>query len=176
MSELTERLMKKFIIHDEDGAASAGSSSGAVSGASVTGNAGLSSLGPVPNGVSGMIGAANKKKKKGRECRSCGYVTEHDEVKICYDCGDRLPRVDERSMEERLADFRTQQINLSQGKNGFGWIEDAVSQIMNVMTSGHPEVLHEGDDLTKKELAERVKNMLQGFNNWRINRKEGNLF
>lgn len=168
MSELTKRLMKKFVI--EDGAAAAGASGGAVSGASVTGNAGLSSLGPVPNGAVGMLGAA-KKKRKGRECKTCGYRTQHEEVKICYECGDRLPRVDERSMEERLADYRTQQIHLSQGKNGFGWIDDAVSQIMNVMVTGHPEVIHEGDEASIATLRERVTHMLEGFQCWQQSRQ-----
>ena len=175
MSNLAKRMMQKFVVNDEDGAAAVGGSGGAVAGSSVTGNAGLSSLGPVPSGTAGIIGA-NKKKKKGRECRTCGYVTAHEDVKICYDCGDRLPRVDERSLEERLADYRTQQINLSQGKNGFGWIDDAVSQIMNVMVTGHPEIIHESDETSMEAFRERVANMLHGFQCWKQRREDGNLF
>lgn len=172
MSELTKRLLKKFVI--EDGAAAASGSAGAANGASVTGNAGLSSLGQVPTGVSGMVGSASKK-KKGRECRSCGYTQVH-EGKICFECGDRLPKETNKSVDERLADFRTEQIMLSKGPREYGWIEDCVDTIMNVVKTGHPEVLHENDEIGNKELVERVKNMLHGYNNWRINRQEGRLF
>ena len=173
MSDLAKRLMKKHYT-DEDGAAAAGGSAAAASGASVTGNAGLSALGPPPSGVMGVV---KGKKKKHRECRSCGFVTKHENVKICYECGDRLPALNEKSMEERLADYRTEQINLDKSDvNGFNWIDSAVDQIMTMMKTGYPQILHEDDELSDAALRERVTNMLHGFANWRTRLTEGNTF
>jgi hypothetical protein len=163
MSDLAKKMMARH-LKDEDGAASASGSAGATSGASVTGNAGLSSLGSIPNGPLGVIGSASKKKR--RECKSCGYVQQH-EGKICFECGDKLPRMNEATFDERLADYRTEQIHLSNG-TGYGWIGGAVSQIMNMMRTGYPEIIHENEELNDAILQERVTDMLCEFEKWRL--------
>ena len=164
MSELAKKMMQRH-YKDEDGAAAASTSGAATSGASVTGNAGLSSLGSVPNGPFGMMGAARRKKKI-RECRSCGYQQQH-EAMVCQECGDKLPVLNEdKSFDERLADYRTQQIELSRGDSP-GWIGSAVDQIMNMMVTGYPEILHEEDELGDAVLRGRVTELLHEFETWR---------
>lgn len=165
MSELAKRMLQRH-YKDEDGASASSGSAGAVSGASVTGNAGLSSLGQIPNGPLGVIGNKTKRKKNIRECRSCGYAQVH-EAKICWECGDRLPKLNEQSMEERLSDYREKEIHLN-NSTGYGWIGNAVSQIMNVMSTGHPEVLHENDGLNEAILRERLTDVLCDFEKWRL--------
>ena len=164
MSDLAKRMMQRH-LKDEDGAAAASTSSGAASGASVTGNAGLSSLGSVPNGPFGMMGAARKRKR--RVCESCGYAQMHDQ-KICFECGDKLPSLnEEKSTDERLADYRTQQIMLDRQDHPNGWICGAVDQIMNMMKTGYPEIIHEEDELSDAVLRGRVTELLHEFETWR---------
>jgi hypothetical protein len=179
--ERAGRLMKKFSTTTENGSGGSGAGASGASGAgatggSSTGDAGISSLGAIPDGPLGIVGTTKRRKHRNKsECHYCRYNDNALDAKICSECGSGLsPIKGTKSMAERLVDYRAQQIEVDcNGRDQYDWIGSAVSQIMEVVKTKYPTILHEDDNMTYEVLNERIKNTLHGFNNWRIRHEQG---